>query len=514
MEQISVEEIIRDLLVYLKGQAPLLETLEDKQAIITQVQTMATGLRSTLGKLDTSKLANANSQKDKIEELEKQLKGLSHTKKQLEHDLDQALAQNKQFEAGLEGEASKLKETIEGLEGELVEEKSLNERFTKEINQLKEGTEAAKAEAADLKAEASKLSEQVSILEGEFARQLEEIKTEKEAQAALQEQLDAKATELEASKQALQEKEKEYEAFELKHEALKTALAELEAKLKAELELRHKNEAELAEGSALRLRAKVLEEEQVKTVALLGTLKGQLDEATDTLNKNSVERQQHLHQISELDSTLRTVINAQEELAKQYKGRFAISAEDCVNIFNTLTLAYNRLEHSIENKDLYKKVADTLALFKKSNAMQQVATVGQLYDPELHRVTKAFISEFLPDEIILHEESTGFITGGKVIEKAKVWIAKSKFTCTDCSNVARAHEFFCPKCGLELAAPNGKSKQEIEGVPKDINLMLPVLDKLIKQGEIEITKKAIEQLEREFPNNSDLLKRKDIINGR
>lgn len=526
MEQISVEEVIRDLLVYLKGQAPLLETLDDKQAIIAQVQTMATGLRSTLEKLDTSQPAADNSHKKKIEELEAQLEGLVQSKKLVEQDLEQALANKQQANSGLEEEMAKLKEAVAGLESQLAEEKALNQRFAKEIDQFKETAESAKAEVEGAKEAETKLVEQVSTLEGEFTRQLSEITALQEAEANLKELLTDASTELEQANAALKEAEnlenypeflefrekaQGYEKLERTQEALQSQLTALEAELKRELELRHKNEAELAESSAVKLRAKVLEEEQIKTVALLGTLKGQLDEATDTLNKSSLERQQYLHQIAELESTLKSVISSQEELTKQYQGRFAISSEDCVNIFNTLTLAYNRLEHSIENKDLYKKVADTLILFKKSNAMQQVATVGQLYDPEMHRASRAFISAYLPDGMVLHEESTGFITGGKVIEKAKVWIAKSKFTCTDCSNVARAHEFFCPKCGLELAAPNGASKQQLQEIPKDVQLLLPALDRLIKQGELEVAKKLITEIETENPNNSDLLRRKDLV---
>ena len=88
MEQFSVEEIIRDLLVYLKGQAPLLETMDSKEAIIEQIQVMATGLRETLNKLDEAITTMASTQSEETEELSEELKAAEEKRKQLEDSLE------------------------------------------------------------------------------------------------------------------------------------------------------------------------------------------------------------------------------------------------------------------------------------------------------------------------------------------------------------------------------------------------------------------------------------------
>ncbi len=525
MEQFSVEEIIRDLLVYLKGQAPLLETMDSKEAIIEQIQVMATGLRETLNKLDEAINTMASSQSEETEELSEELKAAEEKRKQLEDSLEKLTKETESLKENHKETETKLNEKLDKIEEinqKLNEEKGLNEKFVKEIDELKTKLETAQ--------EAQKLEDKVKTLEEEFARQLGEINQFKEQETQLKDEIEELKEKLEGKKEELTkatnlDNNEEYLEIkeELKKELKNLAQCQKEkeilgdrfSRLKEEynklIEASKNNETELAEASGLKLKAKILEEEQVKTVALLGTLKGQLDEATETLNKNSLERQQYVQQIQELENTLKTVVNAQEELANQYKGRFALSAEDCVSIFDTLTLTQNRLIHSIENKDLYEKVMGTLNLLKKSNAIQQVATVGQIYDPEMHRVIKSFVSNILPDNIVIHEESTGFITGGKLIEKAKVWISKSKFVCTDCGNLARAHEYFCPKCGLELAAPEGTSKQLLQPIPKDLKIMMQLVDNLIKQGQLETAKNLIEELRTENPDNTELEKRMDII---
>ncbi|HQB83321.1 MAG TPA: hypothetical protein PLR50_07495, partial [Candidatus Rifleibacterium sp.] len=133
------------------------------------------------------------------------------------------------------------------------------------------------------------------------------------------------------------------------------------------------------------------------------------------------------------------------------------------------------------------------------------------FDGKIHKAAKSFKSDFLPDGIIIHEETPGFVSGTRLIQKALVWVAKSLFTCGECNSSCRPHEYFCPRCGLELTAPDGTSKRELPAYPAKIEVNLPLLDELIKQGNLKAAVALANLISRENPGHPELLKRQALL---
>jgi hypothetical protein len=154
---------------------------------------------------------------------------------------------------------------------------------------------------------------------------------------------------------------------------------------------------------------------------------------------------------------------------------------------------------------------ESIGILEKSNAIQKVFTVGQLFDGKIHKAARSFKSDFLPDGIIIHEESPGFVSGNRIVQKAMVWVAKSLFTCGECNSTCRPHEYFCPKCGLELTAPDGTSKRELPAYPAKIDINIPLLDELIKQGNLKAANALATLISRENPGHQELLKRQSLL---
>jgi hypothetical protein len=148
---------------------------------------------------------------------------------------------------------------------------------------------------------------------------------------------------------------------------------------------------------------------------------------------------------------------------------------------------------------------------QKSNAIQRILTVGQIFDPKTHKAIKSFRSEFLPDNTIIFEENPGFVSGTRLIQKALVWVGKSSFVCQECKNPCRGHDFFCPKCGLELTAPDGTSKRDLSLHPTSVDQNLPLLDELIKQNNFKSASALIRHIAREHPDNSEIIKRQNLL---
>ena len=157
----------------------------------------------------------------------------------------------------------------------------------------------------------------------------------------------------------------------------------------------------MAEANEVRTHNIKLEEELSNTQKIVLMLREKVSQLSETENEKIKLKQQ----ISDLEDTLKTVMKSHEETLNKYKDKFALTSEDCVNVFETLTMAESRLEHSVENKDLYKKVCDTLILFKKTNAIQQILSIGQIFDTDLHRVVKTYKSDLLPDGIIVKKKT-------------------------------------------------------------------------------------------------------------
>ncbi|MFA7146751.1 MAG: nucleotide exchange factor GrpE [Candidatus Riflebacteria bacterium] len=497
MKYLVFDEIIRDLLVYLKGQVPLLKNRENSADTVSQIAEITTALRSSVDKLEEASYDNISVEKE-VKALNDKITSLTEQNTKIKNDLTE--------------KSEHLKEALKDVSAksdELAEEKQLNKKLLKDLDNLK--TDLDKAKEADS-------SKDIEILESQLSDVKDTLANSEAKCKKFKEEASAKELELTHVKKLLEESENLENRPEFT--ALKSQLAEFEKTraenrdlkvkvsiLEQELASNKVTQESLAEANEVRTHNIKLEEELSNTQKIVLMLREKVSQLSETENEKIKLKQQ----ISDLEDTLKTVMKSHEETLNKYKDKFALTSEDCVNVFEALTMAESRLEHSVENKDLYKKVCDTLILFKKTNAIQQILSIGQIFDTDLHRVVKTYKSDLLPDGIIVKEENPGFICGDRLIQKAKVCISKSKFVCSDCSNLCRPQEFFCPKCGLELTSPDGASKRLLTPLPNDIKIAIPLIDKLVKQGNLKGAKTYLEAVAKEHPANPDIEKRQTLL---
>lgn len=517
MKYLGFDEIVRNLLVYLKGQIPSLSSKHTKEDILKQVQNITFTLRTTIVQLEGAAYHDRDNEDQN--RLKKELESLKQTNQKLEESL--FLEMNKTQELNdkltkVNTDFDSRRKEIEELERQLKETRQQLEQLEKSPREIvKEVVKEVPVEVpVEAQVEDSKQNDQlkaeISELETRLGKNDETISNLKQA-------LQNKEIELTKSKETLMEAIK-MDKSEI--ESLKTKLAEIDAAKSENDNLRIRIaelEAELRSMPSPEVYKNNLAAAEAKINFLETALEDAKNELSDyqakAYEKNPeilIEEKEELQQrIVDLEATLRGLINARERDSKAEK--FAFSPEDCIFLFETLTSTANRLSLSPENRDIYQKAKKGIELLQGSNAIQQILTVGQVFDPKIHKAVKSFRSEFLPDNTVIYEENPGFISGSRLIQKALVWVGKSSFTCSECKNPCRSHEFFCPKCGLELTAPDGTSKRDLNIHPTTVEKNLPLLDELIKQNNSKAANALINHIAKEHPDNPEIIKRQNLL---
>jgi len=73
------------------------------------------------------------------------------------------------------------------------------------------------------------------------------------------------------------------------------------------------------------------------------------------------------------------------------------------------------------------------------------------------------------------------------------------------------HDQFCPKCGLELCAPEGTPKRKLQPLPASVEMCLPFVDSFLKQELGHKAKEMLDYLLKENPDHPECLKRRNIL---
>lgn len=526
MKHLAFDEIVRNLLVYLKGQIPSLSSKTSKEEVLKQVQSITFTLRTTIVQLEGSAYHDPKGTEE-YSVLERELSALKATNTKLEESLflemnktqelnERLFKFNKEFDSrrteieNLEKALSATKKEIEELE---KSPKEIIKEVIKEVQVPVEVQVPAEAPPPEIIQDNSLIDE----LKTEISNLENQLTKSNDTSNNLRQALQNKEIELEKGKETLME-------------AMKMDKSEIDD-LKAQLSL---ISSAKAEGHALRQRIAELEAELISLPSLevfknnIASAEAKISYLESSLKESSLELQgykdtdeqrnpeillrekEELQQrIVDLEATLRSLINARENNSKSEK--FAFSPEECIFLFETLSTTANRLSLSPENKDIFQKSKEAISILQKSNAIQRVLTVGQIFDAKLHKAIKSFRSEFLPDNTIIYEENPGFISGNKLIQKALVWVGKSSFICGECKNPCRGHDFFCPKCGLELTAPDGTSKRDLSLHPTTVESNLALLDELIKQNNFKATNALIKHISRDHQDNPEIIKRQTLL---
>ena len=242
----------------------------------------------------------------------------------------------------------------------------------------------------------------------------------------------------------------------------------------------------------------------------------ELKKAQDLLSDESknglIKEKEVLEQkISSLELTIRNLVTAKETEATNVKNSFMFNPDECIFLFETLTATVRRLKWSIENKDIYLRSKESITILEKNKSIAKIQTIGYKLDSRLHKVTKAFVADFLPDETIIYEEAPGFVSGNKLIQKAVVWISKSEFVCSECGKVSKPYELFCPQCGYELTAADGTTKRDMPAYPTSLEVNLPLLDEMMRQGNVKASTQIMSIISKISPNDPEVVKKKAIL---
>ena len=507
MKYLAFDDIVRNLLVYLKGQVPSLSAKDSREDVLKQIQSMTFTLRSTIVQLEGAAFHDPRNTED-YQNLEKELRAIMQTNAKLEESL--FLEMNKTQE--LREKAAEHAKALELERSEKTKLEKLISTLREEIEKL-QNSPSVKVEVpvADESALEALKNE---IVELETALNKAESTNQQMRQA-----LQNKEIELSRSKDALMDAMKldKSEISDLKSqlistEQLKTENATLKkkiAELERDLAVLPSSEVFRNNIAAADAKIKFLETALASAQEELKNLRSNMTASTPEAILR--EKEQLEQRVLDLEATLKSVIKTRDTSSSRSGDKFAFTPEECVFLFETLSTTTSRLVNSLENRDVYMRSKESIGILEKSNAIQKVYTVGQIFDGKIHKAAKSFKSDFLPDGIIIHEETPGFVSGTRLIQKALVWVAKSLFTCGECNSTCRPHEYFCPRCGLELTAPDGTSKRELPAYPAKIEVNLPLLDELIKQGNLKAAVALANLISRENPGHPELLKRQALL---
>lgn len=507
MKYLAFDDIVRNLLVYLKGQVPSLSAKDSREDVLKQIQSMTFTLRSTIVQLEGAAFHDPRNTED-YQNLEKELQAIKQTNAKLEESL--FLEMNKTQEL-----REKAAENAKALELE----KSENAKLDKLISSLKEEIEKLQnSPAAKLEVPVADKSA-LEALKNEIVELETALSKAESINQQMRQTLQNKEIELSKSKDALMDAMKldKSEISDLKSQLISTE------QLKTENATLKKKIAELERDLAVLPSSEVFRNNIAAADAKIKFLEAALANAQEDLKnlRNNMasttpeavlrEKEQLEQRVLDLEATLKSVIKTRDTSSGRTGDKFVFTPEECVFLFETLSTTTSRLVNSLENRDVYMRSKESIGILEKSNAIQKVYTVGQIFDGKIHKAAKSFKSDFLPDGIIIHEETPGFVSGTRLIQKALVWVAKSLFTCGECNSSCRPHEYFCPRCGLELTAPDGTSKRELPAYPAKIEVNLPLLDELIKQGNLKAAVALANLISRENPGHPELLKRQALL---
>ena len=171
------------------------------------------------------------------------------------------------------------------------------------------------------------------------------------------------------------------------------------------MEEENKKKEEVIEES---VEQEISEEQKLKDTILLQ--KEQLDEQEDRLKRL----------MAEFD-------NFKKRSTKEREGLYNSLVSD---IFTSLLPVIDNLEKAVASEttdEAYKQGVElVLKQFKDvltANGVQEIETVGQSFDPELHEAVASVVDENLGEKIIKEEYRKGYKIGSKVIRHSMVVVA-------------------------------------------------------------------------------------------
>ncbi len=547
-------------MVFLKGQVPSLQSKHSRDDLVHQIQNIVYTLRtfliqleaasssdprktpeyqSALQEIESFKKTNARLEESLFLEMSKHQKLTAEIDKQvvLLKDRDQNISQLNNEIAALQRQIGELQNrppsevqsaVLEAQQAAHEEEKAT---FDAEKARLEAAVAEASAKTQSATEEMIRLSSELNKVRGEYehaTQQLDELQSltetidrERQMKERAEQALGAAKLEFNQEREQLaaeiEKLRKDYE--ELKNQPLKDqdtyrkiikALQEKIDKLQRTLHSGPAGDAIQNIQAAAEARIKALEMALAEAKCQIELETPVSPEKFESLTRENNELQQR---IIDLEATVRRLLATQEHSQSgQSEGLSSgFRCDEIILFFEVLTTLIGKLGSAPENRDLRQKAEKAFAVLEKTHAVEPVSSLGRLYEEKMHKVVKSFIAPFLDDGMVVNEISRGYLSGDQIIQRAVVWVAKSRFQCSDCASPSRPQDNFCPKCGLELCAPDGTPKRRLPQLPTDPEIGIQLLDILIERRQIKAMQGLLAHLMMANPGHNGLLIRSKQI---
>ena len=153
----------------------------------------------------------------------------------------------------------------------------------------------------------------------------------------------------------------------------------------------------------------------------------ELSEETKLKDTILLQKEQIEEQEDRLKRLMAEFDNFKKRSQKEREGLYNSLISD---IFTSLLPVIDNLEKAVESQtqdEAYKQGVElVLKQFKdvlKSNGVEEIETVGQIFDPELHEAVGTVVDENLGEKEIKEEYRKGYKIGSKVIRHSMVVVA-------------------------------------------------------------------------------------------
>ncbi|NLI78557.1 MAG: hypothetical protein GX442_19215 [Candidatus Riflebacteria bacterium] len=530
MEKASFDDIVRNLLVFLKGQVPSLQTKTSREDLIRQIQSIVYMLRTSIIQLEGAAFSDPRNTPE-FKNLIQEFEGLKRTNQRLEESLFLEMNKTQRLTAEME----KLSTVTATREERSPQDEQRIAELLNQIEELKvQVRQASQAPSpalpleeklkleSDLQGAASQayaVRRELEARDKELAEVKDLLRAASQENQAEREKARLLAMQLEQAKN--QVTNMEYQLGQAVNKPLPSRTEDLEkirelreeiARLQASLNARPTQEVFNNLQAAAEAKVAFLEQsiaEWQKKAKERSVLLEQAPEQIEALKREKMQLEQRL---IDMEATVRRLTANREKTLKEAAQRSpALKSEEYVFFFEVLSSIANRLNKSPENKDIRQKAEEAIAILEKSHAIDGIPTTGTSFDEKLHKVVRSFHTTLVEDGTIVHEVSRGFKTAEHVIQRAIVWIAKSKFRCSECSTIGRPQDYFCHKCGMELCAPDGTTKKKLPPLPATVDLCLPLIDYCMTQRRIQEANDLLAYLAKEHPDHPAIQKRRSVL---
>ena len=167
--------------------------------------------------------------------------------------------------------------------------------------------------------------------------------------------------------------------------------------------------------------------EEVEEIKEEKNVSEEKDEQTKLKDTILLQKEQLEEQEDRLKRLMAEFDNFKKRSSKEREGLYNSLVSD---IFSSLLPVIDNLEKAVEAKtedEAYKQGVElVLKQFKdvlSANGVEEIETVGQVFDPELHEAVASVTDETLGEKVIKEEYRKGYKIGSKVIRHSMVVVA-------------------------------------------------------------------------------------------